>query len=98
MTADQENNLRANAGSYAVFHGSGAAAISIGQNGIDVFKAFIAAHPEYLQTLKDAQGMYGAYLDYCANTSKVWNNACKLKYSQLANMAQTDWLAEESGS
>ena len=97
MTAAQEAELRANADCYDIFHNSGAAATPTGQNGIDVFKAFIALHPEYLPTLQAAQGIYGAYLAYCT-TAKVWSSTCRLKYSQLANIAQTDWLGEESGS
>jgi hypothetical protein len=94
MTAAQEQNLRANNALYNIFQGSGAGAVSIGQNGIDVFKAFIAANPNYLQTLKAAQDMYLVFKQYIV-TAGIWSKSCELKYTQLANIAQTDWISED---
>jgi hypothetical protein len=93
MTAAQEKSLRANASSYDVFKGVGAGMIQVG-NGIDVFKAFIDANPKYLATLQAAQAMYPDFKAFCTNAG-FWDTACELKYTQLANIARTDWLSED---
>jgi hypothetical protein len=93
MTAAQEKNLRANTASYNIFKGAGAGMIQVG-NGIDVFQAFIDANPKYLATLQAAQAMYPEFKEFCT-AQGIWYNACQLKYSQLANIARTDWLSEE---
>jgi hypothetical protein len=92
MTPDQQDNLNSNRSLYDVYKGTGAGAVATGKNGIDVFKNFIAAYPQYLQTLEDAQGLFAAFKKFVTNAG-LWDDTCDLKYSQLANIAQTDWLS-----
>jgi hypothetical protein len=91
MTPDQEAILRTNDKLYNMSQGSPPTTV----NGIDGFKAFIAqADPKYLQTLKDAQDLYAAFMTYIKKQD-YWDETCKTKYSQLANMAQIDWSSME---
>jgi hypothetical protein len=63
-----------------------------GKNAIDVFDDFIRDN-DVLKTLQLAQGVYAQFKKYCSDggTVNIWDRSCEVKYSQLANIAQTDW-------